>query len=323
MNENYEINSFDNFDVLETSLDKKRKLKNKLYCSNCNKCGHMFKNCNEPITSYGIILFNINKDETSNMHNKLTTKFHTTDENKMNRYFVKASGINFKNDGDMENFCKYKNEIKFLLIQRKRTLGYVEFVRGRYKVENIDGIIHLFKQMTPEEIKKIGTLSFEEIWNDLWAYNKNKSMYQNEFNQSKQKYDKLKLEDEDKPYLSLNDYVEKVKPKWTTPEWGFPKGRRDIQEDNLTCGMREFYEETGFNDYVLLNVLNPMEEQLIGTNGVSYKHVYYIASSDSCKPIELDSKNNLQNSEVGAIGWFTFDEAIKLFRNHHVEKKRY
>ena len=43
------------------------------------------------------------------------------------------------------------NEIKYLMIQRKDTLGFVEFMRGKYNLENIDYIYKIFKIMTKEE----------------------------------------------------------------------------------------------------------------------------------------------------------------------------
>ena len=45
--------------------------------------------------------------------------------------------------------------------------------------------------------------------------------------------------------ISLGDIIKKSTTKWTTPEWGFPKGRRNLKESNLDCSRREFMEETG------------------------------------------------------------------------------
>jgi len=30
---------------------------NDTYCSNCGNCGHLFKHCNEPVNSYGLLCF--------------------------------------------------------------------------------------------------------------------------------------------------------------------------------------------------------------------------------------------------------------------------
>ena len=44
--------------------------------------------------------------------------------------------------------------------------------------------------------------------------------------------------------------------KFIEPEWGFPKGRRNNKEKDINCAIREFYEETNFDnqDYQILNM---------------------------------------------------------------------
>ena len=34
---------------------------NNIYCGNCGKKGHMYKQCKEPVTSLGIIMYNNQK----------------------------------------------------------------------------------------------------------------------------------------------------------------------------------------------------------------------------------------------------------------------
>src|SRR5205823_4115233 len=89
-------------------------------------------------------------------------------------------------------FSKLHENINFLIIKRKHTLGYIEFIRGRYKPDNVDGIVFLFQQMTKEEINKIGTLSITELWNDFWSDPQKKILYEKEFQKTKQKFEKLK-----------------------------------------------------------------------------------------------------------------------------------
>ena len=36
---------------------KKKNRKPPVYCGNCGKCGHIYRECNEPIISVGIILY--------------------------------------------------------------------------------------------------------------------------------------------------------------------------------------------------------------------------------------------------------------------------
>jgi len=310
-------------EVLDNKKKKVKKVKNLIYCGNCGKTGHLYKQCSEPITSIGVILIKISTDNTE-LVNQLITTMSTNNTNKTDSDSIslKADGIHVENKHDIKVFCKYMNNINFLMIQRKHTLGFIEFVRGRYNVDNIDGIIFLFRQMTPTEIVKIGKLNFDDLWDDLWSTNRNKGIFHTEYLQSKQKFTKLSTDNGST--LPISFFVENVKSTWDTPEWGFPKGRRNNKEDNMTCAIREFQEETSFdnNDFVILDKIKPIEEKLIGTNGISYKHIYYIALATSDKTPIIDVTNHHQTTEIGNIGWFTHEEGINLIRSHHIERRK-
>jgi 8-oxo-dGTP pyrophosphatase MutT (NUDIX family) len=288
---------------------KKYNVKKNIYCGNCGKLGHTFKNCLEPITSYGFIGFNI--DDTINYETDLFKNI-TFDSFSSN-----IQGIKYNNEAGLERFGMYKDKIKFLLIRRRHTLGYMEFIRGHYKVDNIDGIIYLFRQMVTEEIEKLGQYEFDELWIELWGYNSNKD---NEYKHSKEKFIRLKEGGED--YLNLEFYIQRVKPQWTSPEWGFPKGRRIFHESNIDCAVREFEEETGLADdeYSIFNTMKPLEESLIGTNGIQYKHVYYICKVKPKQELHIDVLNRIQSEEIGDIGWFTFYEALDKIRPYHKDR---
>ena len=132
-----------------------------MYCSNCGKNGHIFKFCSEPITSYGVILIKFKSDN----YKKLVTKLDI----KNNEF-----GVSLENENDINIFYLIKNHIQFLLIRRKYTLGYLEFIRGRYNLENIDAIIHLFRQMTKDEIDKIKNNDFDHLWKKVYGKNSKK-----------------------------------------------------------------------------------------------------------------------------------------------------
>ncbi len=313
------------------SSDKKRKLKkkfkNNVYCGNCGKYGHIYRNCMEPITSIGIILVLIASDDESIVTELSNTLAYQTDEEIANGvagqelFHIKTDGIVY-DDVSVQTFGQYKDNIKFLMIRRKNTLGYIEFVRGHYNIDDIDGIIFLFKQMTGSEIKRIGTCIFDDLWDELWTNNKNKSNYHSEYTASKDKFFKLK-NDTETP-LNLDYYVTNVLPTWGSPEWGFPKGRRNHHESNIMCAVREFQEESGFvdGDFIVFDKIRPIEEKLVGTNAVSYKHIYYPAIATTNKEPEIDPNNHTQTDEIGDIGWFTYDQAIKLIRPYHTDRQR-
>lgn len=286
-------------------------MKNNIYCSNCGSKYHEYMNCTESITSLGIILIKL--DGNINNNDLVISSSEDT------KIVINMNGIRANDQKDIILFSKTNLNVKYLMIQRKHTIGYIDFIRGKYKPENIDGIIFLFQQMTKLEIEKIGKLSFDELWFDFWGHNEQKQIYIQEHHKSKEKFNLLK---NNKTELGLSFYVDNVKPSWNEAEWGFPKGRRNKNETNLECAKREFEEETGFvkKDYKVLEEIEPLVEDFIGTNGKKYKHIYYIALAQNDKIPKLDINNSVQYKEIGNINYFTYYEGIKIIRPYHIAK---
>src|SRR5271170_286482 len=174
--------------------------------------------------------------------------------------------------------------------------------------------------MIREEIDLIVKHSFEELWNKTWPNPSNK--YPKEYLDAKEKFEKLKLDHKDPNIKSLDYYVKNTIPTHTFAEWGFPKGRRNNHETDIMCAIREFKEETNFKDgdYLILDKITPIKERLMGTDGICYKHIYYTAISTTNKVPEVELDNKTQSSEIGDIGWFTYEEAIKLIRPYHIDR---
>jgi len=59
---------------------------------------------------------------------------------------------------------------------------------------------------------------------------------------------------------NLESLITNSTTNWETPEWEFPKGRRNYQENDLACALREFEEETGYskNDINISSKYNPL-----------------------------------------------------------------
>jgi hypothetical protein len=51
------------------------------------------------------------------------------------------------------------------MIRRKDTLGFIDFMRGKYNIYNKCYILNMLKQMTNAEKALIATKSFTELWN--------------------------------------------------------------------------------------------------------------------------------------------------------------
>ena len=252
-----------------------------IYCNNCGKSGHIYNNCKLPIISIGIVAFRRNP----------TTR-----------------------------------EINYLMICRKHTLGFMDFIRGKYSVYNRDYILNLFQEMTEKEIEMIRRKDFQYIWNTIWNGSKTAiEQYRTEETISAEKFRSLTegiiIHSE---YYSLDTLIQdrmKSTPQWSEPEWGFPKGRRNYNEKDYNCAVREFSEETGYNKFCLTNVDNilPYEEIFIGSNYKSYKHKYFVMYMNYADSLKLSFHGN---EEVSQVEWKTYDDALKLIRPYNLEKIR-
>ena len=220
-------------------------------------------------------------------------------------------------------FRIHNDNIEYLMIRRKDTLGFIDFMRGKYSTNNKEYIMNMLKQMTILEKNKLNTKSFDEIWSEIWGNITISSQYKSEENTSKIKFNQLKngIQYKGKNY-TLNDLIidSNQMTNWEEPEWGFPKGRRNFNENDINCALREFSEETGFNlnKLKIIDNIFPFEEIFTGSNYKSYKHRYFITYMD-CK--DTENMNNYEKSEVSKMEWKTYDECIKSIRKYNLEKQ--
>lgn len=273
------------------------------YCINCNMNGHVYYNCKKPLLSNGIIA-------------------------------VKMS----ENDNE---------ERMFLMVKRKHTFGFIDFVRGKYSVNNKSHLLGMINEMTLGEKDKILNLDFVSLWNYLWGNMKENEINKDEAtkisnfdNEKKHAENKLKTLKEG-VYLENDNYnlkqlIEISTTVWSDPEWEFPKGRKNIGENDIECAFREFVEETGYtyNNLILIRNLLPYEEIFIGSNYESYKNKYFVCSFvpnnmklntdivlSLSEPINPPI-NKFDKYEISEVQWFTYSECLKHIRNYNHEKKR-
>lgn len=203
---------------------------------------------------------------------------------------------------------------EYLMICRKDTLGYIDFIRGKYLVQDDEYIINMFKQMTNAEKKKITEQGFNKLWVDLWQNTQTtSSLYQSEEESSRTKFNKIRGK--------IHSFIESSNKygTWDLPEWGFPKGRRNYLEGEYECAIRETIEETGFSveDMISIKNIAPFEEVFIGSNYKNYKHKYYLTFMNYTKT--TDTKR-FDNSEVSLMEWKTYEDCVSSIRPYNIEK---
>ena len=208
--------------------------------------------------------------------------------------------------------------IQYLLIRRKDSLGYVDFMRGKYPLHNKLYLRNIIDAMTVNEKKRLLDLDFDTLWSELWGDNVG-IQYRGEEKTSREKFESLRIGISSvSSGFSTKTLVDESKTRWTETEWGFPKGRRNYQEKDLACALREFEEETGYQKTCLNVVQNlvPFEEIFTGSNYKSYKHKYYVAYMESTsEPVAP-----YQRTEVSKIEWKSFSEAVDVIRPYNLEK---
>jgi 8-oxo-dGTP pyrophosphatase MutT (NUDIX family) len=267
-------------DINKVVMDRKKKM---IMCANCGGYGHVYKTCNHPTISYGFIVFKICSDKTP----------------------------------------------LYLMVQRKDSLSYVEFIRGKFELQNIKYLLTLISYMTQEEHMRLKTLDFDTLWNEMWCKDElpqsTLNNHQREYVDAQEKFARLHkgyyLKTKDSLILiNLNDLIDSTHTIYDETEWGFPKGRRNVNENDLNCALREFNEETGFavKTLNLCNNIKPLEEVFSGTNKKRYKHVYYVATFN-----EYENKNIQIPScrEIRQVKWFNYEDAQKNIRSYNIERK--
>ena len=201
-------------------------------------------------------------------------------------------------------------DLKVLMVRRKDSMAYTEFLRGKYSTDETEYIIKLLSNMTAAEHLTLKTISFEQLWTQHWGIGHDR--HSREYEISKEKFE----------LLNISELLENV-AGYPEPEWGFPKGRRFHRELDIECATREFSEETNIprESFVLCKNL-VLTETFDGTNGISYKHNYYIGVLRTPDMLNLlQDMTSMQQREVSAINWKSMSECRALTRPHYLQRE--
>jgi 8-oxo-dGTP pyrophosphatase MutT (NUDIX family) len=256
------------------------------YCTNCGQSGHIFRNCLSPVTSYGMIAVK-----------------YTDDHIQQSMYSSQSSIV---------PSCQ---SLQFLLIRRKDSLSFIEFIRGKYGHSDEEYIGKLLRNMTQHEQEMLLQRSFSELWYQIWGELSTMKSHKNNYEISEKRF--LQLKDE------LPRLIKQNPSPWKEPEWGFPKGRRNPHESDLHCAIREFQEETGIkrHEFQVIQNTHSISETFFGSNHVHYCHKYYLAICSPGLNVHIQSNNPLMFREIGDIQWCSLEEAISMIRPDNVEKR--
>jgi 8-oxo-dGTP pyrophosphatase MutT (NUDIX family) len=245
-----------------------------MYCNNCGKEGHVFRTCKDPIISCGIVLLRgIFEPLVLPVESKL---------------------------------------VSVLMVKRKDSMSYVEFIRGKYEVTDVAYVQKLISNMTIGEQYSISEEPFEVLWGRLWGNSRDN--FGGEFDIALDKYNRL----------DRRQLVSSAISTYKDAEWGFPKGRRMRGESDVDCAVREFFEETNISrEAYIIDQNLCFTEIFTGTNGVQYKHVYYVGLLVNSRLINLKQKlTPVQRREISEVDWKTLTECKNITRPHYSQRKK-
>ena len=123
--------------------------------------------------------------DTYNLPNINNNSLSNSLPNINNSLLLNISCNNCGKNGHMFQNCKYpitsvgiiafrknkEGKYEYLMIRRKDTIGFMEFVRGKYQLYNKSYIKNIMAEMTNLEKHKILTMDFHNLWNDIWNNN--------------------------------------------------------------------------------------------------------------------------------------------------------
>ena len=272
-----------------------------------------------------------NNTNSINIINNNTNSINTVNDN-INNYCSNCGKI-----GHLYKHCKNpiisygimlfkysNNNLNILLVQRKDSISYIEFIRGKYSITNTNKLLTILSNITKMELYNILNNNFDFLWHKLWSSNIDKISilrFEKEYNSSLKKFNFIKCKNNP---INIYDILSILKIKYNDTEWGIPKGRRNLNESDIEVAKREFEEETNFKktQYTIIDSISPIRERFIGTNNIKYDHIYYIAVCHKNIIPFIDKNNINQIIEIKDINWFTHENAIKIIRKYETEKKK-
>jgi 8-oxo-dGTP pyrophosphatase MutT (NUDIX family) len=259
-----------------------------IQCANCGCAGHVYRVCNAPVTSFGIICYRLREGRPEYLLVQRKDSLAFTEMvrgkyNLQNRGYVLKLLANMTSDERRRVVeCSF-DELWHGFWQSDHTRTYMkEYHQSRTRLETLRAGYYLRSAADPAQLL----------------------------------------------FVDLASAVASVQPRYEETEWGLPKGRRNINESDLRCACREFREETGIDvaDVHVMSHVKPFEEIFTGSNRVRYRHVYYVAhlkqrGSAAEYAHELPLRDAAQSREIRSVAWFDVHGVLRRVREENVERR--
>lgn len=206
----------------------------------------------------------------------------------------------------LASFIVCKESLKFLMLTKKYSYGFYDFIHNKFNSNNNVQINKLLNEMTSYEINCVMTKTYKELWEMIHIRQSYPQKYEKTFN-------KIMKNIKSKYYnISKNRYA--------TPEWEFPKGKKKGEdESDIETAKREFMEETNLTEdqFTIYDNVKPIVENYVGTDGFNYSYFYYIALIKPSVKIEVNN-----TFETDKVGFYSYETAFTNIRPYNSERKQ-
>lgn len=196
---------------------------------------------------------------------------------------------------------KINDELHFALVKRRSSYGLIHILKG-----NLD--VKAFAELSLyEKTNLIRICRMDFGWQDIF-----KEFYQLT-TEPLHRYDRY-----------LNNFIQRrhtiLEMLQNSPTlfpygvWGFPKGKRERNETEMDCALRELYEETDIlpQDITLSDINLPVENY----NGWLYQYYVYSITTDNVENRIID------DGEISDVVWCSFKDALRLIPQCMEEKRK-
>lgn len=234
------------------------------------------------------------------------------------------------------------NDVEILLVKKRYTYQFLEFVFGRYKKNDTRRLMYLFNNMTYAEKVCILNMKFSEMWYKIWLNDPEKTCFygykqikdgkimqktpkreslekeMGSYFKKKNKFEACFMMDAGKRLLDMVN----VSSNSETP-WDIPKGHKYPAEKDLNAAKREFEEETGVDpkNYTILWDVDPITITYKSADGNIYKYYYYLANAENSWDTKISFKRYSQVVEVECVKWVSMKD-IKFLQLNADQQKR-
>lgn len=204
-------------------------------------------------------------------------------------------------------YCQATSRV--LIYSRRDSIEYIVLLRGIWK--DFTQARFYLSHLRKEELERMRTHTFDELWADLWVTSRTASPRERE------RWNRLMENEEFRSELMSLDETEPFS------SWGFPKGRKNSGEAPVAAALREFTEETSLSLPLLL-LRRSLYERFTGSDGKWYSTKYFLALTPeeppAPEPMTLPGdriRTTTLSSEASGVEWVTLEEAAPLLSETH------